>query len=301
MTAGIGDTVRDVSQRARENLPGWAVKGSRATVQGWGFLTAEVRMLPEFLIVGGQRCGTTTLFRVLSDHPQVIRPTLSKGINYFDINYVRGPRWYRAHFPLKRSWRRTGSLVTFESSGYYSHHPLAAERIGRDLPGVRLVMMVRDPAERAFSAYKHAIARGLETESFTRALELEPQRLEGEVEKMTADPRYQSYSYRHQAYVTRGQYAEQIQRLQDAVGPEKVYVMDADSFFSDPVGEFGALTHWLALDPWTPPEVGRWNARTSAPMPPEIRERLDHHFEPHDLALTEVLGHPPSWRPGWPK
>src|SRR5690606_6006810 len=106
---------------------------------------------------------------------------------YFDINYLRGPRWYRAHFPLQRPSRGPRRTIAFESSGYYSHHPLAPARIGQDLPGVQLVMMVRDPAERAFSAYKHAVARCLETESFPRALELEQQRLEGEIEKMTVD------------------------------------------------------------------------------------------------------------------
>lgn len=288
--------MREASQRARRNLPGWALRGSRTVAQGWGYVTADLRMLPGFLIVGGQRCGTTTLFRVLSDHPQVMRPTISKGINYFDINYLRGPRWYRAHFPLQRPSRGPRRTIAFESSGYYSHHPLAPARIGQDLPGVQLVMMVRDPAERAFSAYKHAVARGLETESFPRALELEQQRLEGEIEKMTVDPSYQSFHHRHHAYVTRGQYAEQIRRMHDAVGSGNVYVMDADAFFDDPVREFGSLTDWLGLEAWTPPEVGQWNARTSAPMPSELRAKLERHFEPHDEALAQLLGHMPSWR-----
>src|SRR5580692_9445955 len=126
-------------------------------------------MLPGFLIVGAQRCGTTSMYRALSEHPEVRKAVLHKGVHYFDMNYGRGLGWYRAHFPLAR-----GGGVTFESSPYYLFHPLAAERIAADLPGVKLIVLVRDPVERAYSAYTHERARGFETESFEQAIEREP-------------------------------------------------------------------------------------------------------------------------------
>src|SRR5206468_1882749 len=118
-------------------------------------------------------------------HPAVLAPALQKGIHYFDKHYDRGSWWYRSHFPLRlTAGRREGRVgvvpLTGESSPYYMFHPLAATRIAADLPGVRLVVLVRDPVERAFSAYTHERARGYETETFERALELEPQRLAGE-------------------------------------------------------------------------------------------------------------------------
>ena len=90
------------------------------------------------------------------------------------------------------------------------YHPLAAGRIGRDLPGVKVLVLLRDPVERAYSAYKHEFARGFETETFERALELEDARVQPELERMIADPTYQSDSYRHHSYRRRGQYAEQL-------------------------------------------------------------------------------------------
>ena len=89
-------------------------------------------------------------------------------------------------------------------------HPLAADRIAADLPGVRLLVLVRDPVERAYSAHAHERARGFETEPFERALELEPARLAGEAERIAAEPGYLSASHQHHAYRARGRYVEQL-------------------------------------------------------------------------------------------
>ena len=142
-----------------------------------GRLDRPARMLPAFLIVGAQRCGTTSMYRTLSQHPAVVKAVLHKGVHYFDLNYSHPLGWYRAHFPLTaraaRATPASQTAVTFESSPYYLFHPLAAGRIAADLPAVKLLVLVRDPVERAYSAWAHERARGFETEPFERALELE--------------------------------------------------------------------------------------------------------------------------------
>ena len=125
-------------------------------------------MTPSFLICGGQRCGTTSMYRALAAHPVVLKAVLHKGVHYFDTSYDRGMDWYRAHFPLQRNadklTERYGvPAQTFESSPYYMYHPQAAARIARDLPQARLVVLVRDPVERAYSQHHHEVARGFET------------------------------------------------------------------------------------------------------------------------------------------
>ena len=112
-----------------------------------------------------------------------------------------------------------------EASGYYMFHPCAPARMAEHLPDVKIMAMLRDPVERAFSAYKHELARGFETESFERALALEDERLAGQAERMLADASYQSAAHRHQAYVRRGQYAEQLERLRDHFPAEQIHVV----------------------------------------------------------------------------
>ena len=180
----------------REHVPARVKRIVHFGSRGYGRLTAARRMLPSFLICGGQRCGTTSLYRALAAHPAVVKPVLHKGVHYFDIGYARGPRWYRAHFPTLRQAERIGRLCgvpaqTFESSPYYLYHPHAARRIAAELPGVRIVVLVRDPVERAYSQHAHEVARGFERElDFARALALEPARLRGVTQRMTADTRH---------------------------------------------------------------------------------------------------------------
>jgi Sulfotransferase domain len=263
--------------------------------------TSQARMLPGFLIVGAQRCGTTSMYKTLSQHPAIVTAVLHKGVHYFDANYHHSLGWYRAHFPLRatgrRAARRAGAAaLTFESSPYYMFHPLAGERISRDLPAVKLLALVRDPVQRAYSAYAHERARGFETEQFERALELEPERLRGEADRIIADPAYLSHSHQHHAYRTRGQYAEQIARLDQLLGSGRVLVVDSGDFFTKPEPVYDAVLDFLGLPQRGYPQFEQHNARPRSPMPERLRAELDRHFEPHDEQLAVRLGQVPSWR-----
>lgn len=285
--------------RMRDQVPPGTAEALRTASRAVGVVTAQARLMPDFLVVGAQRCGTTTLYGLLREHPAVVRPLWHKGIAYFDLNHHRGSRWYQAHFPLRAlAQLRTGAHKprTFESTGYYMYHPLAPSRIAAELPGVRLIAMLRNPVERAFSAWKHEHARGFEDASFEHALDLEDERLAGEEDRMRADSTYQSFHHRHHAYVERGLYARQIVALQAAVGKDRVRVVDANRFFEDPHEEFGALQDWLGLPYWRPKHVGQLNARPSAPLDPRLQQRLLTRFEAEDLALAGLLGQEPSWR-----
>jgi Sulfotransferase domain len=273
---------------------------ARATARATGRFTASARMTPSFLIVGAQRCGTTSMYKTLSQHPLVLPAVLHKGAHYFDTGYGHGPSWYRGHFPLLASARRAavgGQLpITGESSPYYMFHPLAGQRIRADLPGVRLLVLLRDPVERAYSAHTHETARGFETEPFERALELEPVRLAGEEAKLIADPAYQSHSHQHHAYVTRGRYADQLRRLAGLFGRDRMHVVDSQRFFTDPEPVFAGVTDFLGIGPATGIAFERHNARPRSPMPDSLRARLEDQLADSDAELETWLGHPPTWR-----
>jgi hypothetical protein len=267
-----------------------------------GRLTNKGRMTPGFLIIGGQRCGTTSMYRTLAQHPAVLKAVLHKGVHYFDTSYGEGMGWYRGHFPLQltaaRVARRTGVRpLTFESSPYYMFHPLAADRINRDLPDVKLLVLLRDPVERAYSAHAHELARGFETEDFETALALEDERLAGQAEQLVADPTYRSHSHQHHGYLQRGRYVEHLERLEQVFGRDRLHVVDSHEFFTRPETAYDRVLEFLDLPHAGYPTFERHNARPRSPMSPKLRERLEDHFAPYDERLAAWLGHPVSWRP----
>ncbi|WP_155849351.1 sulfotransferase [Arthrobacter sp. H20] len=234
---------------------------------------------------------------MLTEHPQVLPPLLNKGIHYFDTadRFRQGSKFYAAHFPFKRP-RNAGRMITGEASPYYMFHPLAATRIAAELGQVKVVVLLRDPVERAFSAHKQERGRGFEHLEFWEALQQEPQRLAGEEERIIADPSYQSFSHQHHAYVARGRYATQLERMFAAVGREQVLVLDTDTFLSAGLPTWPLLLRHLGLDDWWPQTPIHTNSRPSTPMPEQTRRWLREQFRDEDDRLIELLGYLPSWR-----
>ncbi|MGH8793197.1 MAG: sulfotransferase [Stackebrandtia sp.] len=269
----------------------------------YGKLTSGGRLLPGFLLCGGQRCGSTSLYRALASHPAIMKPIFHKGIHYFDTGYHNGVSWYRAHFPTRAAAQRiseqTGlAAQAFESSPYYLYHPLAAERFARDLPGVKLITLVRDPVQRARSQHAHEVARGFEPiVDFAEALEAEESRLSGEFDKLSRDPRHYSFSHQHHAYRDRGRYSNHLERIARVVAPERMLVIDSGDFFADPEPVYHRILRFLGL-PWLgDPEFAKHNARPrSAPDDLAVDAELRRGFAPYDVRLTEWLGRTPSWR-----
>jgi hypothetical protein len=188
--------------------------------------------------------------------------------------------------------------VTFESSPYYMYHPRAAARIARDLPGVRLLVLVRDPVERAYSQHAHELARGFESEvDFGRALSLEPGRLRGEEERLREDPRHYSFSHQHHAYRARGEYIRYLEHMSVHIGRDRIHVVDSEAFFATPEPVYDGILDFLELPGAQYPTFERHNARPrEAPMDPGIRRDLAAHYEPYDDKLAGWLGRPLTWR-----
>lgn len=286
--------------RRRIRRKAWS--GAAAVTRAVNRLSADQRMRPDFLVVGTQRGGTTSLYKALRQHPAFLPATMHKGVHYFDMAYRRPMSWYLAHFPTRRraaaATAALGSrVVTGEFSPYYMWHPLAAQRFATDLPGVKVVAMLRDPVERAYSAHAHEFARGFETGPFAQAVELEPQRLAGEIERMVAEPTYASHAVCHQAYLARGRYIEQIERMAGLVGRDRIHLIDSAEFFARPARVLAELCDFLEI----PSATGRisfeqHNARPRSAMPDDVRERLRGYFAPYDARLAEWWGRTLSWR-----
>jgi Sulfotransferase domain len=281
-------------------LPQPAKRAIRAGERRIAHPTSRFRVLPDYLIIGAQRAGTTSLYKYLAQHPGVGAAFLGKGAHFFDTSYSGDLDSYRAHFPTRVQKRyvklRHGmELVTGEASPYYLAHPHAPFRIAEALPDVKLIALLRDPVERAYSHYQHELARGFETLSFEEAIEDEPRRLEGELEKMRADPTYNSFSYQHHTYLTRGRYAEQLETWYSLFPKRQILVLTSEEFFADPDRIYRRVLGFLGVPPLSLARYETFNPRRYEDMDETTRGRLIEYFAEPNQRLYELEGVDYGW------
>ena len=136
------------------------------------YITSYFRMEPSFIIVGEARCGTTSLFNYICQNSKVLEP-IKKEIHFFDYNYNKGKSWYKSFFNFKKNNKISG-----EATPYYFSHPKAAERIKLLYPNIKIILILRNPAERAISSFYKQRSLGIEKiDSIEVAFDAEENRL----------------------------------------------------------------------------------------------------------------------------
>jgi hypothetical protein len=280
------------TESRRPTIPEMVKRPLRGLRAGYRELTGPLRGFPSVLIIGAQKSGTTSLFKYLVQHPDVL-PPLIKEVHYFDFHYLRGVKWYRRHFPYSHQLR--GSL-TLDASPYYLVHPLVPQRVLQLLPQVKLIALLRNPVDRALSHYQHEVRGGRESLSFAEAIEREPERLLGEEERLRNEPEYYSFNHHRYSYTRRGLYVEQLRRWVQHFPRSQLLVLQSESLFRDPAAATAAVHDFLGLRPHrlkqnTPFVQGGYDRS----MPPELRARLVTYFEPYNRELFEWLGEEFDW------
>lgn len=255
-------------------------------------LTTPWRVLPNFLVIGTMKGGTTSLFQYLAGHPQV-HPPFRKEIKFFDLHYGQGLDWYRAHFPLKT--KITKGAITGEGTPYYIFHPLAAGRIAKDLPGAKLIAILRNPVDRAYSHYNHMVRVGRENLSFEEALDKEDERLFDEEQKIAADPAYSTFKHLHYSYKARGRYAEQIAKWLKLFPREQVLFLSSEELYSKPSSAYGKALEFLSLSAWDPGNFKVFKQGEYDGLSAVAREKLSEYFKPHNQKLYDLLGMDFGW------
>jgi hypothetical protein len=269
-------------------LPEPARKVLRGGYRTYGRATAGLRPLPDFLILGAQKAGTTALYAYLRWHPEITGPSF-KEVSFFDRHYAKGERWYRAHMPVRRR-----SLVG-EASPSYLFHPLAPERVARLLPDARLIALLRNPVDRAFSHYQHEVALGREPLSFEAAVDREDERMQGELDRMLRDPSYFSLAWWNYTYVARGRYAEQLERWFASFPREQLLVLFTEELSADTARTYRRVLGFLGVGARDLESYPRIFDRDYPGMHSVTRARLDKEFEGPNHRLASLLGRDLPW------
>jgi hypothetical protein len=182
-----------------------------------------------------------------------------------------------------------------EASPSYLFHPLGPQRVRELIPDAKLVALVRNPVDRAFSHYQHEVALGREPLTFEDALAAEDERLRGEEQRMVAEPRYFSHPWWNYTYRARGRYAEQLERWLDVFPREQLLVVPSEDLGSDPDGTYGRVLEFLGAPPHRLGSYPRVFERQYEPMRPETRRGLAEEFAEPNRRLYALLGRNLGW------
>lgn len=293
-----------VVEALRDLLPDSAVRGVKGAAGLVGRATAGARALPDFLVVGTKKGGTTSLMDWLSAHPDVARlfPPFQrrKSPHYFDLNYWRSGTWYRSHFRTRLTMtmheKRTGVRpVVGEASPYYMFHPAVPQRAARLLPQAKILMVLREPVSRAYSNYWDRYETGHESlETFEAAVDAEAQRLAGVSEEQLLLPDFYSFDHDHHSYLARGRYAEQIRRWMEHYPADKILILSATDLSKRPQESFDQVQQFLGIS-GAPVTLRSRNARKYPPISEATKSRLAAYYEPYNQELYELLGRDFGW------
>jgi hypothetical protein len=298
--------MRSMPMQARANAdtltvpPRWLVRSRGTAIRGWHRVSNRARALPDFIVIGAQKSGTTSLYGYLAAHPLVVAAD-TKEVHYFDVNYGRGVEWYRSNFPLRRRLERLASrlgrrAVTGEASPYYLFHPHVPQRMHELLPHAKLMVLLRDPVERAISHHNHEVQDGFETLPFAEAIEAEERRLPRSPELLAGDETSTAaFSHLHHSYLSRGRYAEQLEAWFERYPRDHFLIMDSSELFDDPQAAVARTLAFLELPPHELASYENVTSRAKPESAPELRRRLYAYFAPHNQRLYELLGTDFRW------
>ncbi len=264
---------------------------------------AADRPAPDFVIVGAQRCGTTSLFRALAKHPAMMSNVLdAKGVHYFDTGYDKKLSWYLSHFPSKSDRDAHAASVgqtpiAGEASPYYMFHPAGASRMHKAIPDTKLIVLLRDPVKRAISHHLHMVWEGHEkVEDLDEALDLESTRLQGLDAALLADPTLISRTHQHFSYMARGHYAGQLERLFEHFDRSQVLVMATETLTENPESNLAKIQEFLGIK--VDPEIHLEKRNASDRFHPrqDTVERLSEVFVESNRRLGDLLDVELPWR-----
>lgn len=270
---------------------GWAVLG----------LTALMRTgaLPDYVIIGAQKAGTTSMWEYLGQHPAIVHGRI-KEVQYFTKRWGEGEHWYRTHFPHQRrhgTAREGGThALTGEATPYYLFHPLAPQRAARVIPHAKIIVLLRDPVERALSHYGHERRLGHETLPVDQAIDREAERLRGEDSRLRRDPSYVSFAHQHFSYLARGLYADQLSAWYTHFPRKQFLVLDCAELFSSPATAVERVVRFLGLRPYGEYVFYAHNVgRASTTLDPDMRARLSDYFAEPNERLFGLLDRDLGW------
>jgi hypothetical protein len=261
----------------------------------------NIGSLPDFYIIGAAKSGTSSLYTSLTQHPGIIN-RVEKEIHFFDYPQKRnqGIAYYKANFlsqnQKKYISKKLGYNVIEGDATPFMSHLWIPKWLFEINPNAKLIAILRNPIDRAFSGYHHNKRCGREPLSFEEAIASEPDRIKEEFEKIKTDPQASSYNYSSFSYLGRGHYYEQLIRWLKFFPQDKLCVINFENFVSDPAKICSQLFNFLNLPDYPVKHSNKINLGShNQQMDHALRAQLRNHFKEHNKKLFQLINKEFDW------
>ena len=245
--------------------------------QPFALATAKYRPLPDFVIIGASRSGTTHLFHTLEQHPQIVR-SRKKELHFFDKNenYVRGINYYKSSFPL--SFNLPDDALVVEATPAYIYSAQASVRLKKHLPNLKLILLLRNPIQRAISSYFNGKRKGYEPRTIDEVFINNPTLI-------------------HEDYIQKGIYIDQIQRYEKYLSEGNLLILQSEELFNNKSKVLKDVEKYLNVDAKLEfaKNVTKHEVKRNEKVSKEIYAVLDQIFDPYNKRLYAYLEKDFDW------
>jgi len=261
-------------------------------------ITAPLRVLPDFLVIGVGRGGTTSCFHYLSQHPSIIGSAYDE-IGFFDENFHLGLNWYRSMFPTKylkkKITQKFGKCLTYDVTPSYIWKPWAAQRIKELFPKIKLIVFLRNPTDRAYSQYHLGIKNREPRSSFEETIE-EDMNMFNKFENTNSviDDEY-FMNYVKESHLGRGLYAQQLKKWFELFDQKHILILTSEELSTDTNKTMNKIFQFLDLPDYEIPDIVKRNTGNYSSMNMDTRKKLTHFYSKYNKDLFKLLSKEFDW------
>ena len=253
-------------------------------------ITSSMRVLPDCIVIGVGRSGTTSLYHYLGQHPCITKSAYDE-LGFFDDNYHLGVSWYRSMFPTKfhkkKIIKKFGKFMTYDVTPFYIYNQKVPKRIQETIPNSKIIVILRNPIDRAYSNY----FLGKQEKKFEDIINYEKKIIDN-IDK-TDEKEY--YRFVHSSLLARGFYAEQLEKWYKVFSKEQIFIIKSEEFANDTQKIMNDVFQFLELKNFNIQDTSKKNKKHYEPMKNETRKDLIEYFRPHNEKLYELIGRDFGW------
>ena len=265
-------------------------KYQRFVKRGVSGITASSRVLPDFIIVGTVRSGTTSLYYNICEHPSVL-PAAYDEIGFFDSNYNLGIEWYRSMFPKQKEIeevrKNTGFAITGEDTPFYFWKKEAIDRIFQCVPNVKIISIFRNPVDRAYSNYNLGVRANTEKSTFEDAIDEEIEFLENNSFRDSIDQK--------RSYITKGVYEKQMKSWFDVFPRKQIHILSTEEMEQKPQETLLKIFKFLEIPEYTIKNPQKQKSAKYEKMNVETRKRLLDYYQPFNEKFFKIINQRFNW------